>query len=98
MINRMNKPIAVLIVLALVGCEPRVAVQPEPAPVQSPPVAAEPVVTVPQEQTLPTITGRVIKIVDGDTADILQADKTTKRIRLASFDAPERPAIWEQRA
>ena len=39
---------------------------------------------------VPTITGRVIKIVDGDKADILQADKTIKRIRLASFDAPER--------
>ena len=35
-------------------------------------------------------TGTVIKIVDGDTYDILFDDKTTERIRMEGIDAPER--------
>jgi micrococcal nuclease len=37
-----------------------------------------------------TLTGYVIKIVDGDTYDILLADKTQKRIRMEGIDAPEK--------
>ena len=33
---------------------------------------------------------KVIKIVDGDTYDILLNDRTTKRIRMEGIDAPER--------
>ena len=36
------------------------------------------------------ITGKVIKIVDGDTFDLLMADYRTVRIRLADIDAPEK--------
>lgn len=36
------------------------------------------------------VQGKVIKIVDGDTYDILLANNTTKRIRLEGIDAPER--------
>ena len=36
------------------------------------------------------LTGKVIKIVDGDTYDILLDDNTTKRIRMDGIDAPER--------
>ena len=45
------------------------------------------------KNSMPTqtrISGKVIKIVDGDTYDILLADNTTKRIRMAGIDAPER--------
>ena len=35
-------------------------------------------------------TGKVIKIVDGDTYDILLEDNKTKRIRMDGIDAPER--------
>lgn len=36
------------------------------------------------------ITGQVVKVVDGDTIDILVVDKRVIRIRLAGIDAPER--------
>jgi len=38
----------------------------------------------------PEITGKVIKIIDGDTFDILLENNTTKRIRMEGIDAPER--------
>ncbi len=36
------------------------------------------------------LSGKVIKIVDGDTYDILFDNQTTKRIRMEGIDAPER--------
>ena len=36
------------------------------------------------------LTGKVIKIVDGDTYDILLDNHTTKRIRMEGIDTPER--------
>lgn len=36
-----------------------------------------------------TLKGKVVRIVDGDTFDLL-VDKTTHRIRLAGIDAPEK--------
>ncbi len=39
---------------------------------------------------LKEITGKVIKIVDGDTYDLLTADKQTLRIRMEGIDAPEK--------
>jgi micrococcal nuclease len=36
------------------------------------------------------LSGKVIKIVDGDTYDILFDNKTTQRIRMEGIDAPER--------
>ncbi len=38
----------------------------------------------------PLITGKVVKIVDGDTYDILLPNNTTLRIRMEGIDAPER--------
>ena len=37
-----------------------------------------------------TLTGKVIKITDGDTVHVLQANHTKEKIRLAGIDAPER--------
>lgn len=42
------------------------------------------------DTAVPLVTGKVIKIVDGDTYDILLDDSTTKRIRMDGIDAPER--------
>lgn len=36
-----------------------------------------------------TLTGKAVRIIDGDTFDLL-VDKTTYRIRLAGIDAPEK--------
>ena len=36
-----------------------------------------------------TITGKVVKVIDGDTFDVLQDNNTTTRIRLYGIDAPE---------
>jgi micrococcal nuclease len=41
-------------------------------------------------ETTPRTSGKVIKIVDGDTYDILLDNNTTKRIRMDAIDAPER--------
>ena len=37
-----------------------------------------------------TLTGKVIKITDGDTVHVLQANHIKEKIRLAGIDAPER--------
>lgn len=36
------------------------------------------------------LTGKVIKIVDGDTFDLLTKEKSTQRIRMNGIDCPER--------
>ena len=40
--------------------------------------------------SIPTIEGKVIKIVDGDTYDLLMKNNNTMRIRMRGIDAPER--------
>lgn len=42
------------------------------------------------------LSGKVVKIVDGDTFDILLDDLTTKRIRMEGIDAPERKMAFYQ--
>lgn len=37
-----------------------------------------------------TLTGKVIKITDGDTVHIMKSNHTKEKIRLAGIDAPER--------
>jgi endonuclease YncB( thermonuclease family) len=37
-----------------------------------------------------TLTGKVVKITDGDTVHVLDSSKTTHKIRLAGIDAPEK--------
>jgi endonuclease YncB( thermonuclease family) len=48
---------------------------------------------------LPTLaeTGRVVRIYDGDTVDVL-IDQTPVRVRLADIDAPERGQPYNRRA
>ena len=48
-------------------------------------VTEQPVAANPGE-----FTGKVIKVVDGDTVDVLTGDKETIRIRLNGIDCPER--------
>lgn len=45
-----------------------------------------------------TLTGKAIKIVDGDTFDVLIKDSATVRIRLASIDTPEKTQDFYQAA
>ena len=44
-----------------------------------------------------TLSGKVVKVVDGDTIDVLQ-DRTTVRIRLNGIDAPEKGQAFGNRA
>ena len=41
-----------------------------------------------------TVGGRVVKVTDGDTVEVLDADKTKHKIRLSGIDAPERKQAW----
>lgn len=36
-----------------------------------------------------TLTGLIVKVTDGDTVQVLDASKTTHKVRLAGIDAPE---------
>ena len=37
-----------------------------------------------------TLSGRVVRVIDGDTLVVLDASKTQQKIRLQGIDAPER--------
>jgi endonuclease YncB( thermonuclease family) len=43
-----------------------------------------------------TITGRVVRVSDGDTITILDADKHQVKVRLAQIDAPEKKQDYGQ--
>lgn len=45
-----------------------------------------------------TITGKVVKVLDGDTIDILTREKKTERIRLNGIDAPEKGQAYGKNA
>jgi len=47
-------------------------------------------------ETNGSINGKVIKIVDGDTFDILTSNNTTLRIRMNAIDCPERTQDYYQ--
>jgi endonuclease YncB( thermonuclease family) len=44
------------------------------------------------------ITGRVVKVTDGDTVTILDASNTQHRIRLQGIDAPERGQAYGKKS
>ena len=39
--------------------------------------------------TTADINGRIVRVLDGDTVEILETDNQLKRVRLAGIDAPE---------
>ncbi|WP_370612372.1 thermonuclease family protein [Citrobacter meridianamericanus] len=45
-----------------------------------------------------TLTGRVVRVIDGDTVVVLAAPATEVRIRLSDIDAPEKGQPFGQRA
>ncbi|MGK7451600.1 thermonuclease family protein, partial [Salmonella enterica] len=45
-----------------------------------------------------TLTGRIARVIDGDTVVVLTAPATEVRIRLAGIDAPEKGQPFRQRA
>ncbi len=45
-----------------------------------------------------TLTGRVVKVTDGDTVHVLDASQTRHKIRLQGIDAPERKQAFGKRS
>ena len=45
-----------------------------------------------------TLTGRVVRVADGDTITVLDADKVQHKVRLAGIDAPERKQAYSKKA
>ena len=85
--------IAVLILL-VAGCDesPVAVPQTSSEATEQTQLPVEPLTTtMPPEVTTEAseITGKVVHIIDGDTIDILTADKTKIRIRFNGIDAPE---------
>lgn len=44
------------------------------------------------------INGRVVRVLDGDTVDVLEASGERTRVRLAGIDAPEKAQPFGQRS
>jgi micrococcal nuclease len=77
----MNRLLPILALYVLAGCDHRPA-NPPTVP------TATPVISTTADR--PDVAYRVVGVVDGDTIDLLTADKQTVRIRLNGIDAPER--------
>jgi micrococcal nuclease len=45
-----------------------------------------------------TFAGRVVRVLDGDTVEVLDADNSLHRVRLAGIDAPEKAQPFGNRA
>lgn len=48
--------------------------------------------------TAATLTGRVVRILDGDTVEVLNATQHTERVRLGGIDAPEKSQAFGTQA
>ena len=46
----------------------------------------------------PELTGRVVRVIDGDTLVVLDESNTQHKMRLAGIDCPERKQPWSTRA
>lgn len=54
------------------------------------PVSTPPPHQASTEQKPPVVVGKVTKVIDGDTLEIIESGVSTRRIRLKGIDAPER--------
>ena len=48
--------------------------------------------------TAATLTGRVVRILDGDTVEVLDATQHTERVRMGGIDAPEKTQAFGTQA
>ncbi len=51
-------------------------------------------VSLPIAASADSLTGKVVKVVDGDTLYVLDANYEQRKIRLAGIDAPERKQAY----
>lgn len=83
-----------LILTVFAGCNNQPAIAPHSSPdaieeKQTHVHPVEPETTPDATPEADEITGKVVGIIDGDTIDVLNADKTTTRIRFNGIDCPE---------
>ena len=83
------------IVAAFVGCErPTHQLDHQPEAKQPPIVVVEPTPAVESvvfsKPILAEFSGKCVKVIDGDTIDVLTAGNATRRVRFESIDTPER--------
>ena len=79
----------------LIGCEsPTPQLDQQPGIEQPPNVVVEPKPAIESvvfsKPILAEFSGKCIKVVDGDTIDVLTAGNVTRRVRFESIDTPER--------
>ncbi len=72
------------------GCAPQASPVPQDAPAPSETTTAPPEPENAAEGVTGAVTFKVIKIVDGDTIDVLTDDNETIRLRFSGIDTPER--------
>ena len=84
----MKTTFVTLVLLFLIGCgEPQTVTQAAAILQQTSNVKPQ---RVTPDQPTGEFTGKVIKVVDGDTIDVLTDDKEKVRIRFSGIDTPER--------
>ena len=80
----MSRTAFIIVLVLFAGCDP--APQPQATAPAPPIVQAENVYGKP---IVETYTAKVVRIIDGDTIEVLDADNTKIKIRLEGIDTPE---------
>ncbi|MEO1984066.1 MAG: hypothetical protein ABGZ24_26425, partial [Fuerstiella sp.] len=82
--------VSMLVVGLFIGCAPQASPVPHDAPVPVETIAESLKSEDTAESATEPVRFKVIKIIDGDTIDVLTDDKETIRLRFNGIDTPER--------
>ncbi|MEO2019588.1 MAG: thermonuclease family protein, partial [Fuerstiella sp.] len=78
------------LLVLFIGCAPQASPVPQNVPVPAETTAGSPELGNAAEGVTEPVRFKVIKIIDGDTIDVLTDDKETIRLRFNGIDTPER--------